>query len=99
MSNIEPAYADSVYIKTVGPEYFDYNFAVGADYYPRYGISLGKIKKLGVQIGSDAVTVVAKVISDEKEILFVNNFFKNNILCFEAATQYNGELEEEEKEE
>jgi len=93
MSNIELAYADSVYIKTVGPEYFDYNFAVGADYYPRYGISLGKISKLGVQIGSDAVAVVAKVISDEKEILFVSNFFKANILCFEAATQYNGELE------
>ena len=99
MSNIELAYADSVYIKTVGPEYFDYNFAVGADYYPRYGISLGKISKLGVRIGSDAVTVVAKVISDEKEILFVNNFFKNNILCFEAVTQYNGELEPYEEDE
>lgn len=99
MSNIELAYTDSVYIKTVGPEYFDYNFAVGADYYPRYGISLGKISKLGVRIGSDAVTVVAKVISDEKEILFVNNFFKNNILCFEAVTQYNGELEPYEEDE
>lgn len=99
MSDTGLAYADSVYVKTVGPEYFDYNFAVGADYYPRYGISLGKIKKLGVRIGSDAVTVVAKVISDEKEILFVNNFFKANILCFEAALPYNGELEPYEDEE
>lgn len=98
MSDTGLAYADSVYIKTVGPEYFDYNFAVGADYYPRYGISLGKISKLGVQVGSDAVTVVAKVNTGEKEILLVSNFFKNNILCFEAATQYNGELEEEEDE-
>lgn len=92
------AYVDSVYIKTVGPEYFDYNFAVGAEYYPRYGISLGKISKLGVQIGSDAVTVVAKVNTGEKEMLLVSNFFKANILCFEAAIPYNGELEEEEDE-
>ena len=93
MSDTELAYVDSVYIKTVGPEYFDYNFAVGADYYPRYGISLGKISKLCVKTGSEAVTVVSKVISDEKEILFVNNFFKANILYFEAALPYNGELE------
>ena len=96
MSNTELGYVDSVYIKTVGPEYFDYNFAVGADYYPRYGISLGKISKLGVRIGPDAVAVVAKVISDKKEILFINNFFKANILCFEATAPYNYELEEDE---
>ena len=93
MSDTELAYVDSVYIKTVGPEYFDYNFAVGADYCPHYGISLGKISKLCAKIGSEAVTIVAKVISDEKEIMIVSNFFKNNILCFEATTQYNGELE------
>lgn len=93
MNDTEPLYVNSVYVKTVGPEYFDYNFAVGADYYPRYGISLGKISKLGVQTGPDAVAVVAKVISDGKEILLVSNFFKANILCFETALPYNGELE------
>lgn len=93
MSDIEPLYVDSVYIKTVGPECCDYNFAVGTNYYPRYGISLGKISKLGVLISSDAITIVAKVISDEKEILLVSNFFKNNVLCCETAIPYNGELE------
>ena len=93
MSDTGLAYADSVYIKTVGPECCDYNFAVGADYYPRYGISLGKISKLCVQVGSDAVSVVAKVNTGKKEILLVSNFFKNNILCYEAVALYNGELE------
>lgn len=99
MSDTGLVYVDSVYIKTVGPEYFDYNFAVGAEYYPRYGLSLGKISKLCVQIGSDAVSVVAKVISDKKEILFVSNFFKNNILCYEVAAPYNYELESDEDDE
>ena len=39
------------------------------------------------------MTVVAKIISDEKENLVVSNFFKNNILCYEATASYNGELE------
>lgn len=99
MSDTGLVYADSVYVKTVGPECYDYNFAVGANYYPRYGISLGKISKLSVQIGSDAVTVVAKVISDEKEILVVSNFFKNNIACYEATAPYYGELEPYEEDE
>lgn len=93
MSDTELAYADRVYVKTVGPENWEYYFAVGADYYPRYGFSLGKITKLGVQVGSDAVAVAAKIISDEKEILVTSIFFRNNIVCFEAVTSYNGELE------
>lgn len=93
MINTGLAYVDSVYIKTVGPEYFDYNFAVGADYYPRYGLSLGKISKLCVRVGSDAVSVVAKVNTGKKEILVTSIFFRNNIVCFETATPYNGELE------
>lgn len=92
MSDTGLAYADSVLVKTAGPEPYDYYFAVGYYYY-RSGIRLGKISKLGVQVGSDAVTVVAKIISDEKEKLVVSNFFKNNILYYEATTQYNGELE------
>ena len=98
MSDAEPVYADRVYIKTVGPECCDYNFVVGADYYPRYGISLGKISKLCVQVGSDAVAVVVIVNTGKKEILLVSKFFKANVLCFEAALPYNGELEEEEDE-
>ena len=99
MSDTGLAYADRVYVKTVGPETWEYYFAVGADYYPRYGFSLGKISKLGVQVGSDAVTVVAKIISDEKENLVVSNFFKANILCYEAIVSYNGELEPFEEDE
>ena len=99
MSDTGLVYADSVCVKTVGSECYDYIFAVGANYYPRYSNSLGKISKLGVQIGSDAVTVVAKVISDEKEILVVSNFFKNNIACYEATAPYNGELEPYEEDE
>ena len=91
MNDTGLAYADSVYIKVVGGlECCEFDATVGTD------ISLGKISKLGVQISSDAVTVVAKVISDEKEILLVSNFFKDNIVCFEATTQYNGELESDE---
>lgn len=99
MSDTGLAYADRVYVKTVGPETWEYYFAVGADYYPRYGFSFGKISKLGVQVGSDAVTVVAKIISDEKENLVVSNFFKANILCYEAIVSYNGELEPFEEDE
>lgn len=93
MNDTEPLYVNSVYVKTGGPEYCDYNFAVGANYYPRYGISLGKISKLCVQGTSDAVAVAAKIISDEKEILVTSIFFRNNIVCFETASPYNGELE------
>lgn len=96
MSDTGPMYVDSVYIKTVGPECCDYNFAVGANYYPRYGISLGKISKLGVQGTSDAVAVAAKIISDEKEILVTSMFFRNNIVCFETTEPYNYELEGDE---
>lgn len=96
MSDTGLAYADRVYVKTVGPETWEYYFAVGADYYPRYGFSLGKISKLGVQVSSDAVSVVAKVNIGKEEILLVSNFFKNNILCYETAEQYNYELEEDE---
>lgn len=99
MNDTGPMYVDSVYIKTVGPEYCDYNFAVGANYYPRYGISLGKISKLCIQGTSDAVAVAAKIISDEKEILVTSIFFRNNIICFETTAPYNGELEPDEDDE
>lgn len=92
MNDTGLAYADSVYVKTAGPEPYDYYFAVGYYYY-RSDRKLGKILKLGVQVGSDAISVVAKVASDEKEILLVSNFFKANILCYDATAPYNGELE------
>lgn len=99
MYDTEVVYVNSVYVKTVGPECCDYNFAVGANYYPRYGISLGKISKLCIQSGSDNVAVVAKIISDKKEFLTTSIFFRNNIVCFETTAQYNWELEPDEDEE
>lgn len=93
MSDTEVVYVDSVYVKTTGPESYDYFVAVGADFYPGSGISLGKISKLCIQSGSDIVAVVAKVISDKKEFLVSSIFFRNNVVCFETTAKYNGELE------
>lgn len=95
MNDTGLAYADSVYVKTAGPEPYDYYFAVGYYYY-HSNRNLGKILKLGVQVSSDAISVVAKVASDKKEILYVSNFFKANILCYAATAPYNYELEEDE---
>lgn len=89
-------YVNSVYVKTVGSEWCEWNFAVGANYYPRYGISLGKISKLCIQSGSDVVGVIAKIVSDKKEFLLTSMFFRNNIVCFETTEPYNYELEEDE---
>lgn len=91
MSDTEAVYVDSVYVKTV--DGYEYYVAVGANYYSGYSKYLGKISKLCIQSGSDTVAVVAKIISDEKEILVSSIFFRNNILCFETTEPYNGELE------
>lgn len=93
MYDTEVVYVDSVYVKTVGPESYDYFVAVGNNFYSGSGISIGKISKLCIQSGSDVVAVVAKIVSDKKESLVSSIFFRNNIVCFETTAQYNGELE------